>query len=178
MQPQVPTSPLLRAESSLHHTLDCSPLLQRTHHFPVCVHFLQHPDLEQAVGEHLLGLAVLLLQLPVLAGVLELHATELLLPAVEARGRDVAFTADRFQVFARVGLAQDADDLFGRVSLLLHSRFLSFQTANASCSLAPVRAGNACNTKERTAVNHRGCGDEALKMLFREKLSFRGWFNL
>ena len=35
-----------------------------------CVHRLQHPDLEQAVGEHLLELGVLLLQLPVLASVL------------------------------------------------------------------------------------------------------------
>ena len=35
-----------------------------------CVHFLQHPDLEQAVGEHLLELPVLPLQLAVPAGIL------------------------------------------------------------------------------------------------------------
>lgn len=37
----------------------------------------------------------------------------------------VVFTADRLQVSVAGGFSDGADDLFGRVSLLLHGRFLS-----------------------------------------------------
>lgn len=42
------------------------------------------------------------------------------------------FAADCLQVLAAVGLPDDADDLFGRVSLRFHGRFLAFSGRNLS----------------------------------------------
>ena len=67
--------------------------------------------------------APFVLQLLEAPGVGHLHAAILATPAVEGLFADIGLAADLLDGLTTVGLAQEADDLFGRVSLFLHVRF-------------------------------------------------------
>jgi len=85
-----------------------------------CVDRLQHPVLQQRVGEHLFELTVLSLQFLQALRLVGVHHPKLTLPAVERDFGDVPVLADLDDVFAAVGFPQNADLFLGRVSFAFH----------------------------------------------------------
>ena len=78
----------------------------------------QDPVLEQRLGEHLFfQLAVLAFEFLEPACFAQLHPPELALPAMETHLRDVVLPTHLQDVLAPVGVPEDADFIFGRVTL-------------------------------------------------------------
>src|ERR1017187_9402352 len=96
---------------------------------------LQHPVLQQRLGQHLLELAVFPLQFLESSGFLHLQLPKLLLPPVKTHLGDVVFPTHFEDRLARVRLPQNADLVFGCIPLAFHSgSFLSAQTNISSGS--------------------------------------------
>ncbi len=77
----------------------------------------QQPVLEQRFSEHLFEFAVLALQVFEFTRLVEVHLPELALPTMETHLRDVMCPAHLQDALAPVSVPEDADLVFGRVSL-------------------------------------------------------------
>jgi len=77
------------------------------------------------------------------------HPVLLLLPPIIARRRDVVFPTGRLDVLAAIDFPQNADDFLGRVSLLFHGRFLSFQVETSHSIRTTFRGPN--HTRKRVS---------------------------
>ena len=76
---------------------------------------------QQLIGQQSFEFGVLLLQGTQALGLLQVHAAIFALSAIVGLGADGILPADLLglQLFS-LGITQDADDLFGRVSRFLH----------------------------------------------------------
>ncbi len=89
---------------------------------PFCEQILERIDFEHAFGEQALEACVLLLQFPEALDLGDRHATVGFAPAIEGGLGATLLTADVADGLRPViRLRQDADDLFGRVLIGLHS---------------------------------------------------------
>ena len=97
---------------------------------------LQGLGLQQLICQQRFEFGVLLLQSPQSLGLLEVHAAVFALPAVEGLGADAVLPADFLGLELRsLRCAENADDLFGRVTGLLHGWFLWFSRKTISFAM-------------------------------------------
>ena len=79
MQPQIPTGPSLRAQSGYPTTPWTARRFCKGRTI-FCVDGLQHPNLQEAVSEHLLELTVFFFKFPAFTSVFQLPTAKLPLP--------------------------------------------------------------------------------------------------